>query len=106
MKIAKWRKAAATVLASVLVGAGLTLSNAPVAEARALKPSYCNFTIRNDLLHPTWSARCYNTSKAYRAVAWCQVAYAYGEWAYYGGKSTATCFFLFVDRPKSGVQFK
>jgi len=106
MRIAKWRKAAATVLASVLVGAGLTLSNASVAEARILKPSFCNFTIRNDLLHPTWSVRCYGTKRAYRAVATCQFYRARGEWAWYGGKSTARCFFMLVDRPSSGVEFR
>lgn len=79
---------------------------ATTAQAAASKPSYCKFWVNNGDLNPTWTARCYNTSKAYRAVAWCQIAWAYGDWSYYGGASTARCFLVLVDTKKSGVQFK
>lgn len=79
---------------------------APTASAAVSKPSYCSFTINNGLLNPTLAAICRNTTKQYRAVAWCQVAYSYGSWVTTPGVSKATCFLVFVDAPKSGVQFR
>jgi len=79
---------------------------APTASAAVVHPTSCTYTINNGNLNPTLVARCYNTSKQYRAVAWCQVAYAYGDWVSGGVSSKATCFLVFVDAPKSGVQFR
>jgi hypothetical protein len=73
--------------------------------AHAISISVCDFTMRNDLLNPTWSAKC-NTTKQYRARAWCQVAWAYGDWVNKPSTSKATCFLVFVDKPKSGVDFR
>lgn len=80
------------------------LTTIPVPTTSAISVSNCTFQMNNGLLHPTWKATC--SYKQYRAKAWCQVAYAYGNWVTKGQTSTATCFFVYVDKPKSGVEIR
>lgn len=91
------------LLIALVAVIGLTM--VPVSSTSAISVSNCTFTMNNDLLHPTWKAKC-NVNKQYRAKAWCQVAWAYGSWVNKGQTSTATCFLVFVDKPKSGVEFR
>lgn len=96
-------KKLASILAAFVLAVGSMFVLAPAASATST--SVCTFTMRNDLLNPTWSATC-NTTKQYRARAWCQVAWAYGDWVNKPTTSKATCFLVFVDKPKSGVDFR
>lgn len=91
---------ALTVAASSLVAASQP------AQAASTKPFFCKATTNNSLLHPTYTVRCYNTKKQYRAGAWCQTYRAWGPWVKDEAPSKATCFFLFVDNPKSIVELR
>jgi hypothetical protein len=93
------------ILAVVALVIPLTVLPSIPAAAVASPHTYCTYALNNGALHPTWKVNCYETKRTYRALAWCQTAWAYGNWAQNGGTSTAQCFFLFVDRPKSTMQW-
>jgi len=102
--IMQWHKEVHMKKLLIALVAIIGLTTIPVPTTNAISVSNCTFAMNNGLLHPTWKATC--NYAQYRAKAWCQVAYAYGDWVTKGQTSTATCFFVYVDKPKSGVEIR
>lgn len=93
------------LLVSMAVAVALLFPAAPIAQAAST--GGCSATVNNGDINPTWRVTCRGFgTKQYRAKAWCQIAWAYGPWVSQGSYSQARCFLVFVDVPKSRVEFR
>ena len=95
-----------STLVALIVASTSLVAASQSAQAASSAHMYCVGRVNNDLLHPTYTAQCYNTKRQFRAGAWCQTYRSWGPWATVGGSSKATCFLLFVDSKKSVIELK